>query len=260
MTTRREIVRAGAGLAAIIAAGKAPAALVKSMLGMRGTMTSGKHLPYDAQVEYLESTVGQYIDTGVPANKTTYNKLRQRIIEQVTSTGGGEWRTTGVGTYGNCWFTGFNINDGRFYYGSGYGNTYTGISVTPTNSPLDKFEYDLDFPGNRYVVRNLTLNTTPVNLSSLTKRSPLASKSYTLALFRFNGDNGAHNARIFLAQYWMDGILIRDFTPVRFTNEYGQSEGAMFDRANPTVGMNRDGTPRDDGLYLNRGTGAFRFA
>ena len=35
------------------------------------------------------------------------------------------------------------------------------------------------------------------------------------------------------------------------------TEGAMFDRANPTVGMNPDGSARDDGLYRNRGTGAF---
>ena len=40
MTTRREIVRAGAGLAAIIAAGNAPAALLRSMLGMRNAMTA----------------------------------------------------------------------------------------------------------------------------------------------------------------------------------------------------------------------------
>ena len=42
MITRREVVKAGAGLAAIIAAGKAPAALVRSMLGMRNTLTGRK--------------------------------------------------------------------------------------------------------------------------------------------------------------------------------------------------------------------------
>jgi hypothetical protein len=31
----------------------------------------------------------------------------------------------------------------------------------------------------------------------------------------------------------------------------------MYDRANPTVGMNPDGSPRTDGLYRNQGTGAF---
>jgi hypothetical protein len=51
--------------------------------------------------------------------------------------------------------------------------------------------------------------------------------------------------------------LVRDFIPVRFTNEFGQTESVMYDRANPTVGMNPDGSPRTDGLYRNRGTGAF---
>ena len=45
MTTRREIVKAGAGLAAIIAAGKAPAALVRSMLGARGAIVGTPGIP-----------------------------------------------------------------------------------------------------------------------------------------------------------------------------------------------------------------------
>ena len=57
----------------------------------------------------------------------------------------------------------------------------------------------------------------------------------------------------------VQGVLVRDFQPVRFTNENGVSEGAMYDRANPTIGMNPDGSARDDGLYRNRGTGAFLY-
>ena len=41
MTTRREIVKAGAGLAAILATGQAPAAIVRSMVAVRGAMFSG---------------------------------------------------------------------------------------------------------------------------------------------------------------------------------------------------------------------------
>jgi hypothetical protein len=64
-------------------------------------------------------------------------------------------------------------------------------------------------------------------------------------------------ARVFSFKIWIGGAFIRDFIPVRFTNELGQSEGAMYDRANPTVGMNPDGSARTDGLYRNRGTGIF---
>lgn len=41
MNTRREIVKSGAGLAAILAAGKAPAVLVRSMAATRGAMMAG---------------------------------------------------------------------------------------------------------------------------------------------------------------------------------------------------------------------------
>lgn len=41
MRTRRDIVKAGAGLAAIIAAGRAPAALVRSMIAARNALMSG---------------------------------------------------------------------------------------------------------------------------------------------------------------------------------------------------------------------------
>jgi hypothetical protein len=58
---------------------------------------------------------------------------------------------------------------------------------------------------------------------------------------------------------WKGGVLVCDMIPVRFTSEQGVSEGAMYDRANPTVGMNPDGSPRTDGLYRNRGTDAFLY-
>ena len=63
--------------------------------------------------------------------------------------------------------------------------------------------------------------------------------------------------RMLYVRIYKNDVLVRDYQPVRFTNEYGVSEGAMYDRANPTVGMNPDGSPRTDGLYRNRGTGAF---
>ena len=49
-----------------------------------------------------------------------------------------------------------------------------------------------------------------------------------------------------------------DMLPVRFTNELGQSEGAMYNRLG-VGGMNPDGPARTDGLYRNRGTGAFLY-
>lgn len=42
---RREFIKAGAGLAGIITAGKAPAAVVRSLLGSRASFTNNKKIP-----------------------------------------------------------------------------------------------------------------------------------------------------------------------------------------------------------------------
>ena len=41
------------------------------MLGARTAAWSDKQLPYDAEVEYLESTGTQWIDTGIIATEDT---------------------------------------------------------------------------------------------------------------------------------------------------------------------------------------------
>lgn len=43
-----------------------------------------------------------------------------------------------------------------------------------------------------------------------------------------------------------NGVLVRDFQPVRFTNELGQSDGAMYDKVSGQ-------------LFRNAGTGSFLF-
>ena len=40
------------------------------------------------------------------------------------------------------------------------------------------------------------------------------------------------------------GVTVRNFIPVRFTNEFGQTEGAMYDRVSGQ-------------LFRNQGTGSF---
>lgn len=77
MTTRRNMIKAGAGLAAILASGKAPAYLIHSMLAARQGLgvSAGKRLPYDARVQYIESNGTQYIDTGVVPKSTIGAKM-----------------------------------------------------------------------------------------------------------------------------------------------------------------------------------------
>jgi len=51
-------------------------------------------------------------------------------------------------------------------------------------------------------------------------------------------------AKLWSCKLFEQADLVMDLTPVRFTNEQGQSEGAMFDRVSGQ-------------LFRNAGTGAF---
>ena len=80
MNTRKQFLRDGFGLAAILSSQTAPAILVRSMAAARNGIVLGrKRLPYDAEVEYLESTSGggQWIDTNYlfTSNKTKVEAL-----------------------------------------------------------------------------------------------------------------------------------------------------------------------------------------
>ena len=66
MTTRRSIVKAGAGLAAIIAAGKAPAAFIRSALAARNGLMAGGGLM--AKTPYIFANGASYINTGVASS------------------------------------------------------------------------------------------------------------------------------------------------------------------------------------------------
>ena len=52
--------------------------------------------------------------------------------------------------------------------------------------------------------------------------------------------------KVFRVVITKDDVVIRDFQPVRFTNELGESEGAMYDRVSGE-------------LFRNAGTGAFNY-
>lgn len=57
------------------------------MLGARTAAWSGEALPYDAEVEYLESTGTQWIDTGIIATENT----RIKATLMTLSTGNKNW-------------------------------------------------------------------------------------------------------------------------------------------------------------------------
>ena len=254
MTTRRNILKGSAGLAAILASGKAPAYLVKSMLAARnsiGMKSGGAKLPYDAKVEWLKSTGTQWIETGFKFSAPCKFILAANVVPV-----SGECDF--FGAYKGVDVTG-NIVCGIYrYFTFLYNRSPGGLNDRIDSMVLQDIQQDIKL--------ECTITS---NARTLIVNENTYSDSHTnyfledtnITLFKGNsnanyyGKFRCYNFRI----YDQNNNLVRDFISVRFTNELGQSEGAMYDRVNPTVGMNSDGTPRDDGLYLNRGTGAFTY-
>lgn len=201
-------------------------------------------LPYDAEVEYLESTGTQVIDCAVSPSQSWRIEARMKFVAAVGRD---------QGLFGNyaVWTLGsFVARTGSYWYmwhGSGTGLT----NIAPASSDV---WYDVAASDSRTSGRTFAIGGTSHSWSGNT--AYLANGNH-YALFAAGMNYAKTSLEIASAKIYIDGVLARDFQPVRFTNELGQSEGAMYDRANPTVGMNPDGSPRTDGLYRNRGTGAF---
>lgn len=92
MTTRREIVtKCGAGLAAIIAAGRAPAALVRSMVAGRFAMMRGSGgSSYESELEYIQTSGTQYIDTGIVPRSGYGMNISFSVVDVVDFVGDNE--------------------------------------------------------------------------------------------------------------------------------------------------------------------------
>ena len=161
------------------------------MLGARTAAWSGKPLPYEAEVEYLESTKTQLIDTGYVLSAS------DRIVVQVyfqendklgnmTILGISNpklWITTGI-----CRFNGENS-----------ASIFTIRKLGAWNS----ISIDKDY---------CTCNGTAVPMSEGTFRD----NSLSLFLFGANGSTSLNtNGRISSCKIYHSGVLVRDYIPVR---------------------------------------------
>jgi hypothetical protein len=85
MQTRREIIKSGLGLAGIIAAGKAPAALVRSLIAARSAMVGGgnavSNVPY-FDVNPSKANNAAWFDTGLVATNSTRIEMCVAFTEE----------------------------------------------------------------------------------------------------------------------------------------------------------------------------------
>lgn len=225
------------------------------LIGLRNAMMAGRRLPYDAEVEYLESTGTQWIDTGVPYNHTVVLEVD---IAKTSSTDSGYvagilW-ASGESSTVRRWALNWGNNYMRFYP-----QYYTTTNISYSASLVNGVKHTIWADATRFA-----FDGTAINVTSSTFDPTVDVSVYLLARHTYapqldpNPVAGITAWRIFSCKISKAGILVRDFQPVRFTNEYGQPEGAMYDKRG-VGGMNPDGSARTDGLYRNRGTGAFLY-
>ena len=190
-------------------------------------------LPYDAEVEYLESTGTQWIDTGIKIDDNDYVLTSEF---QLTRAPVNAWCTY-FGTYtseaaASTRVINFGTTAGQFYCGyRRQSNSQAGPSNLGGDS-YSKLKFILEYCRVRIFSGDTLLRDTALNAPNGqvdTSTCKMMTSTY---------------ARMFSMQISHDGDMVIDMIPVRFTNELGQSEGAMYDRVSGA-------------LFRNAGTGAF---
>lgn len=201
-------------------------------------------LPYDAEVEYLESTGTQWIDTGISGAEQNLIITAGVRINTFSAYAGGFGNY--VSELANCYrviLTG--ANDGQAYSNCGY------------------------IASSSHIIKNFTLNawhTVILNGADdrcfcdgveFTKSSRFrqgTANANTINIFIFTSGgaaSGTWSKQISAFKIELNGVLVRDLIPVRVG-----TTGAIYDKRG-VGGMNSNGSPRNDGMYFNRGTGAF---
>jgi hypothetical protein len=194
----------------------------------------GAKLPYDAEVEYLESTGTQWIVTDTPGESGMTLGIDFVWPNRAPSAGNllfGIYQSSST-EFIPAWRDGVG-----YVLSAGYG-TFVSIQapfdpgeITSVVAYMDVGEQWYEVNGVRVANRQSTYRhtiTTPLSILG----------TYT------GGSLALSGTRIYHAFARVGDDMRLDVTPVRFTNELGQSEGAMYDRVSKK-------------LFRNQGTGAF---
>lgn len=196
------------------------------------TMLAPPALPYDAEVEYLESTGTQYVDTGVLANgefEFDYRFYLSSVSGNVVAAGA---RSSSqfltilqvVGSSGNSFVLG--------YLSSTIPASGTAVLLRTRRD----YDVHISFANGS---QSVSLDGVTVYSASLSGTEKLDLPIYLYKRSHYSTDSvAAMIGRFYYFKIWQDGVLVRDFQPVR-----KNGVGYLYDRANPTGG------PLGNGLY-----------
>ena len=205
------------------------------LMNLRNALMAGKLLPYDAEVEYLESTGMQWIDTGVIANGEFDVEYTIQTPSSTDFTL--QFMVGGARSASQHLNFGQYEPNGRFTLGF-LGNYWVvATSVIAANTLYTvKIHY-------AYGSQTATINGANATSQTLTGTEALNLNIY---LFKRNFYGASDTippmkGRMYAFKIWQNGVLVRDFIPVRV----GQV-GYMYDRVSGK-------------LFGNAGTGDFQY-
>ena len=177
------------------------------------------------QVEYIQSSGTQYIDTGFKPNQDTRLMVDMEVLTGTTSFLFGARANSSANSSSNSFsmpqISGTSLR-------ADYGATETAIAISPTQR--------LSIDMNR--------NTTTVNGNSVTAAAQTFTGSYSLVLFSANTAGTVNStktvAKLYSCRIYDNGTPVRDYVPC--TNSAGTA--GLYDLVNGV-------------FYTNAGTGTF---
>ena len=207
-------------------------------LAISTPLAKRRDLPYDAEVEYLETKGSQWIETGIPASLDTV--FETRVLTPIVNDN--YFCSLRISGGGNDRYYLMNFNTSAGYAATK--STWPGSHVVPVNFTTIPHE----------ISSSIKLESASITVDGVTMTFPdttsvISSKTLPLFGAKLNNSDVANayspvGTRCYYARFVSNGNLARDMIPVRFTNELGETEGAMYDRVSGQ-------------LFRNQGSGAF---
>ena len=214
------------------------------MLGARtgAWAKSGAPLPYDAELEWLEEgPPGSFIQADIPTTKNTSCAVSLEVVNATKMDNGGVCCAIyGLGQSWNYYSYGlfYLTQTGQRQRGklNFHGDNHVLSDVLQTDDPV-RFDVSISANGSdnvRFSCGSFSSSASIKNIKDSGRFTLLWNRSnYSLA-----------KTRLTKVVFSVDNAILGSFIPVRFKNEDGVSEGAMYDKVS-------------DQLYRNAGTGAF---
>ena len=208
------------------------------MIAARNAFLMGGAKP--VEVEYLESTGTQYIDTGYRLSDFGVNSRISTLDSIWKMTASVTGATNIQGTYHGL-ILGVDASGNYFFSNNG---VKASDGVTTIELKKQSGSWAIIFAEKGITIRNTTPWPIYAESDKILVCAAGNARAGATAVKPFYG-------RVYQASLEVNGTVFFNLVPVRVG-----LVGCMYDKRS-VGGMNPDGTVRDDGLYFNRGSGAF---